>query len=119
VSPGEPFELGFGVDGAVRVRRTVVEERDTTLITGTKKLKRTITIYVSNLSGQPKPTLVTERVPVSEIEDVEIVMVDIRGWRHEAKDGLLRWPLSLGPRATETLRLVYEIRNSGKVELPF
>ena len=33
--------------------------------------------------------LVTERVPVSEIEDVEMTVVDAGGFRYDAKDGFL------------------------------
>jgi hypothetical protein len=117
VGRGEPFELGFGADDAVRVRRSVVEERDTVPLTGTQKVRRVVTLYLSNLSGDPKHVAVTERVPVSEIDDVEIVLLDAKGWRYDEADGFLRWPLDLGPRATERLTFAYEIRAAAKVDL--
>jgi uncharacterized protein (TIGR02231 family) len=119
VAPGEPFEIGFGSDDAVRVRRTVIESRDTTTLTGTQKLKRTVTVYLSNLSRERSVVQLTERVPVSEVEAVEIVLLEREGWQLEARDGFLRREVSLEPNATTELRLVYEIRASSKVVMPF
>jgi hypothetical protein len=75
-------------------------------------------VYLSNLSGETKRALVTERVPVSEIDDVEIALIDVTGWQID-KDGFARAEVSLGPRATQTLKLIYEIKASSKVVMPF
>ena len=117
VGAGEPFELGFGSDDGVRVRRAQDEERDTAIL-GAQRLRRTVRVYLSNLSGETKRALVTERVPVSEIDDVEIALIDVTGWQID-KDGFARAEVSLGPRATQTLKLIYEIKASSKVVMPF
>jgi len=119
VGTGEPFELGFGTDDGVRARRDVAEKRETAMLTGTQKIRRTVSVYLSNLSGDTRPVLVTERVPVSEIEDVEVTLVETPGWKHDAKDGYLRAEVELAPRATRTLTFTYEIRAGAKVRLPF
>jgi hypothetical protein len=99
------------------VRRAHDEERDTAIL-GAQRLRRTVRVYLSNLSGETKRALVTERVPVSEIDDVEIAIIDATGWQLD-KDGFARTEVSLGPRATQTLKLVYEIKASSKVVMPF
>jgi hypothetical protein len=119
VGKGEPFEIGFGADDGVRVRRTRDEERDTTTLLGTQKLKRTVKIYLVNLSAEVKHVLCTERVPVSEIEDVEVTLLDAGGWRFTRGDGFAEVAVELAPRATKTLTLVYEIKASSKVVMPF
>jgi uncharacterized protein (TIGR02231 family) len=119
VAPGEPFEIGFGVDGAVRVRRTTHETRDTTVLTSSQKVRRQVNVFLSNLSRDRRTVQVTERVPVSEIETVEIVLVDREGWQFDAKDGFARRDVTLEPNGTSTVKLVYEIRASSRVVLPF
>ena len=119
VGKGEPFELGLGVDDGVRVRRDLREERDVTAVIGTQKIKRHVQVFLSNLSHEPKRVLVSERIPVSEIEDLTITLTDAGGFTLEAKDGFLRREVDLGPHETLELGLGYDIRAAAKVVLPF
>jgi hypothetical protein len=119
VGTGEPFELGFGVDDGLRARRTVREERDTTSIIGTQRVRRTVTVHVSNLSDQARTALLTERIPVSEISDVTIALTEHTGWSLDGPAGLLRQTVDLAPGGVRSVSLAYEIRASAKVVLPF
>jgi len=118
VGKGEPFELGFGPDDAIRVRRTEDEERDTTTLTGAQRIKRKVTLYLSNLSGEARRALITERIPVSEIEDVEIALLDAGPFAHAGKDGFLKVGVDIGPQATKTISYSYELRAGARVALP-
>ncbi|MFN7972500.1 MAG: DUF4139 domain-containing protein [Acidobacteriota bacterium] len=118
VAAGEPFEIGLGSDDAVRVRRTVEEERSTAPVMGTQKLQRRVALFLSNLSGERREVQVIERVPCSEIEDVEVVPPQ-GPWSFDAKDGFARQTVALPPRGTETLRLSYEVRAKAAVQMPF
>ncbi len=118
VGKGEPFELGFGPDDAIRVRRAEEEERDTTAITGAQRIKRKVTLYLSNLSGSARRALLTERIPVSEIEDVEIALLAAGPFTHEAMDGCLKAVVDLGPQATRTITYSFELRAGSRVSLP-
>ncbi len=118
VAPGEPFELGFGVDDGLRVRRRIDEERDTTAIIGTQKIKRTLQLYVSNLSGEARQLKVIERIPVSEIGDVTIAVLD-KGGAQIDDDGYARFAVDIAANATRTLTLIYKIEAAAKVRLPF
>lgn len=119
VGAGEPFELGFGADDGVRVRREQTEERETAMLTGAQKIKRAVTVYLSNLSGDARRVLVTERLPVSEIADVQVVPGDVHEWKSDPKDGFLKAEIELAPRATRTIKFAYEVRAGAKVRLPF
>jgi uncharacterized protein (TIGR02231 family) len=119
VGKGDTFEVGLGPDDGVRVRREQTEERETVSVIGTQKIRRKVSVYLSNLGSDPRRVLVTERVPVSEIEEVEITVLDAGGFRHDPKDGFLRREIDLGPQATAVLELAYEIRAASKVVLPF
>lgn len=119
VGTGEPFEIGFGPDDGVRARRHVEEQRDTTAIIGTQKIKRKVDVFLSNLSGEPRSLQVTERVPVSEIEDVEITITDPGDFGPRDPDGFLVARLSLSPQETRRLSFAYEIRAGSNVVLSF
>ncbi|WP_437677336.1 DUF4139 domain-containing protein [Sorangium sp. So ce131] len=119
VGAGEPFELGFGVDDAVRVRRNVDEEHDTSAITGSRRIRRKVKLSLSNLSSDTKRVLVTERIPVSEVAEVEIALGEAPGWTLDEKDGFLRGQVELPPKAVKTMSFSYDIRASASVVLPF
>ncbi|WP_437725099.1 DUF4139 domain-containing protein [Sorangium sp. So ce861] len=119
VGAGEPFELGFGVDDAVRVRRTVDEEQDTSAITGSRKIRRRVKLSLSNLSSDVKRVLVTERIPVSEVADVEIALGEAPGWALDEEDGFLRGRVELPPKGLKTMSFSYELRAAASVVLPF
>lgn len=57
---------------------------------------------------------------MSEIDDVEITLTTAGGFRSvgEGKDGFLHREVDLGPNATQTLEIAYELRASAKVVLP-
>lgn len=127
VGRGEPFALGFGVDDGLRLRRTIDETRDQTAVIGTQKVQRTVKLFLSNLSGAPRRLQVTERIPVSEIEEVRVNLtnpgggrlVGVNGDPAGAADGFLRFDVDLPAGATRELSYVYRIEAAAKVVLPF
>jgi uncharacterized protein (TIGR02231 family) len=118
VGRGEPFEVGFGTDDGVRVRRQVQESREVTPVVGTQKLTRTVKLFVSNLSSTPRQLSLTERLPVSELREVEVTLLSSTGLHFDPKDGFAKFPLELPPRATRELQLVYRIEAPARVVLP-
>jgi uncharacterized protein (TIGR02231 family) len=118
VGAGEPFEVGLGPDDGVRVRRVATEEREVTAMTGTQKRKHTVAVHLANLAGAARRVVVVERVPVSEIEDVEVAVIDAGHFRADGPDGLWRAEVDLLPGATETIELVWRLEAASKVVLP-
>ncbi len=119
VAQGEPFELGFGPDDAVRVRRRVDESRETVPVLGTQKVRRVVRVFVSNLSGESRTVRIVERVPVSEIADVEVHLAAHEGWKPKPADGMLERDVTLAAREGKELSFEYELRAGSKVDLPF
>lgn len=116
VGEGEPFELGFGADDGVRVRRRVDEKRETGM-TGTLKLTRTVHLYLSNLGGASRRVTVVERVPVSELEEVTVKVVQGGGAILDEKDGFARFEIDLAGGATQELTLGYRVEAKSNVRL--
>ena len=117
VGAGEPFELGFGVDDGLRVRRQQHEVREVTPVIGTQKITRTVELFVSNLGAEGRTLVLQERIPVSEIEDVKVHIVEWPGRPPDAQ-GFARHELTLAAGATRKLSLVYRIEASSRVQLP-
>lgn len=116
VAPGDLFELGFGADEAVRVRRERADESDSSWTGGQTRIRK-VTLWLSNLSTDVKRVLVQERAPVSELEEVK-VSVEAPGWELDARDGFLTRVVELPPRGTETLSYGYTLKAGKKVRLP-
>ena len=94
------------------------EERDTQALTGAQRVKRKVSLFLSNLSGSPRSVLVNERVPVSEIDEVEIQVLDAGSFKLDAKDGFMRTTVEVAARATKMMSFSYEVRAGSKVVLP-
>ncbi len=117
VGAGEPFEIGFGPDDGVRVRRQESEKRDTVPIIGTQRVTRTITSFVSNTSGTHRDIVLIERYPVSELGEVSVEVTKHVGGVIDAREGLVRYKMSLEPRSTHEVELVYRVEAAAKVSL--
>jgi uncharacterized protein (TIGR02231 family) len=117
VAPGEPFALGFGLDDSLRLRRTEESKQEQVPIVGTQKIERTVRLYLSNLSDTRREVTVTERIPVSEIGEVQIELTHAEGFKHQADDGFLIAELTVAPRETRELHITHEIRAKSNVQI--
>jgi len=115
---GEKVKLSFGSEDAVRVVRVVSDEVEVSRLTGRRVTQRTVRLFVSNAGGEPVKLAVEERLPVSEIAQVEVKpRMDKANPTPQgpSADGILRYELDLSGRERRELRFVYEINASSKV----
>jgi uncharacterized protein (TIGR02231 family) len=118
VGRGEPFEIGLGSDDGVRVRRKIEEQRETATLSGAQRIFRTVRLYVSNLSGTSRRVLLIERVPISEIADVEVTLTQTSGMKYDPRDGFASFEVELAPRATREVQFSYRMEAAARVLLP-
>ena len=106
VAPGERFELGWGPDRALRVRREVelLEETRRTLSSWTRKPRR-VTIKLSNVGARPATIEVKERIATSEIEKVEVEHDHASRSATPDSDGFVTWTVPLRGFGREELQL--------------
>jgi len=115
---GEAVKLSFGSEDAVRVVRDVREEVDVSKLTGRRTTQRTVRLFVSNAGGEPVKLSVEERIPVSEIAQVEVKLLADKASptpKGPSADGILRYELDLSGRDQRELSFVYEVSASSKV----
>ncbi len=118
-APGERFDLGFGPDPAIRVRRQSdrVEEEPSVLSRHTRT-RHTVTVQLSNIGTEPRTFTVRERLPVSEIEQVRVKLDDkatTPAARPDA-DGFVDWRVTLPGGGHQTLKLSYAIARRKDVQ---
>lgn len=117
VAAGDGFSLGFGPDDTLSVRRHFSDKRDTTMM-GTQKIEREVRLYLSNTSAQPQRFKVYERVPVSELSEITIEVIQDGGGRVES-DGHLNFEISLGALEQKELTYTWRLEAKSSVRLPF
>lgn len=117
VAAGERWALAWGPEPDLRVSRELQEVVEPAGITGRQTTRRTVVVRLSNLGPTPRQVEVTERIPVSEVEEVT-VEVDRRASSPQAepdRDGFLRWPVALAPHGTAEVRLAWTITRTRAV----
>lgn len=118
VAAGESFALGWGPDPLVRMqRKTDKGKEDTQFMSGWVKVDHTVEVQLSNLGVEPRTLEVVERIPVSEVKQVEIAL-DGKQTTDGVKadeNGFVRWKVELGPRERKTLKLVYQLKRRKEV----
>jgi uncharacterized protein (TIGR02231 family) len=73
VAAGERFHLGFGPDADIRVHRTESRDRDDAGLLGGWNVQTVrVAVRLSNLGDRSREVEVTERIPISEVEQVEV-----------------------------------------------
>ncbi len=102
--------IGFGPIHGLTLERTVPNrtEGEEGVLTSSNRKEETAVITVKNLTGESWPVRLTDRVPYSEQDDLEVTwsaepMPTSRD--PEGKRGLLVWEFDIAPGATETIRL--------------
>jgi len=113
VAPGAPFELGFGPQDDLRAYRQDRKfEEKIDPLDKWRSVDTLVKIYVSNLTDQPRAITVTERIPVSEVDEVKIEVLDesTKGSPTIDNKGFCTWVISLSAQARTTLQLRWRLR---------
>ncbi len=127
VAAGENFHIGFGPDSDVRIHREETRERDEGLLGGQTHTIR-VAVRLSNLGGEKRMIDLTERIPISEVEQVQIeaaapeafLLDDEPGGEQitqvtaRAIDdrGMVTWAVELPPFGRRAVTLQYKIKSN-------
>ncbi len=118
VAPGESFHLGWGSEDELQVLRRVDRSEAEEVSFGRRTRARTWSrVFLSNTGATPRTIALGERIPVSELEEVKVRLVEketTAGYRLD-ENGHLRWELTLPPGASRELCVAYDLDSSKKV----
>jgi uncharacterized protein (TIGR02231 family) len=115
---GERVKLGFGSEDALRISRQVETKLDTNRLTGRKVRTHFVKLFLSNTGSRPEQIAIEERMPVSEVEAVEVELLREKAKPAPAKvsqDGILRFELPAPARSQQELAFAYTVASSSKV----
>lgn len=128
VAPGESFDVFLGVADQIKLSRTVDPKRSELYRSGTRtKMKVSILLTVENLSDKPANAQLTDRIPVSEVDEIRVSSVKSTPDVKADNKGLLRWAVALGPKQIKQHRIEYTLdypadlpqrTNKGKPDAP-
>ncbi len=120
IARGRTFTLGFGVDGQVKARRTLVDRRED-VQGGNRRLSVTSDIIIDNFKQEAVKLRLRERMPfmedttnlrVSVGEMSQALSTNADYLRYEKPKGILRWDLEAAPGSLEkstSLRYTYSL----------
>ncbi|HEY9874985.1 MAG TPA: mucoidy inhibitor MuiA family protein [Candidatus Obscuribacterales bacterium] len=119
LAPGEKFALGWGPDGAMRVQRTTTEETEQDHLTKWNILTTTTKLFLSNIGAESRAIKTTERVPVSELEQVKVEVIADKTTDSVQPDenGFCAWNFILEPYSQLQASLVYKISAAPEVQM--
>jgi uncharacterized protein (TIGR02231 family) len=117
-APGETVKLSFGSEDGLSVVRKLEEKVEEARLTGRRTTTKTVRLHVSNARPQPAKLVIEERVPVSEVKEVEVqVLTKACSPAPSAvtKDGIARIELGLPANGTTTAVFAWELSAAAKV----
>lgn len=134
VGPNEKFYVGFGPESELRVHRTETKDRDDAgLLGGWNTTTTRVAVRVSNLGASPRTILVTERIPISEVEQVNVQLGAPDAYLlatdnpEEAREttqitaralddrGMVTWSVELPPHGRRAVTLEYKVKSQKHV----
>jgi hypothetical protein len=130
VAANEKLALGFGPQADVRVHRSETRDRDDAGLLGAWNVQTIrVAVRLSNLGAEPRQVTVSERVPISEVDQVEIQTSPADAYLLDAGDhaggedtaqvmaraiddrGLVSWSVELPPLGRRAVTLEYRIKS--------
>lgn len=115
---GERLKLGFGSEDTLRIARLVDSKEDTQRLTGRRTRTHLIKLFLSNTGPRPEKVVLEERMPVSEVEAVEVKLLAEQTRPAPTKvseEGIVRFELAAPPRSQQELAFTYSVSSSSKV----
>jgi uncharacterized protein (TIGR02231 family) len=119
IAPQEKFALGWGTDANMRVQRTQKQKREQNHLTQWNTITNTVNIFLSNIGEEARNIAMTERIPVSELEQVKIEVVQaetsdslkerLRQQIQPDLNGFCHWNLQIPAYSQGKVILVYKI----------
>ena len=113
VAAGAPFHLSFGLEERLHVKRLVVDElkKETGLFSKGKRFTFHYAFEVQSLLPEAATIEIADRVPVSEMDDVQVALDETTtpGFELQKDDGIVRWKAQLAPAEKKRLELAFHI----------
>lgn len=110
VAPGENFSLFLGVADQLKLSRTLDQKRSSLTWSGKRKrMTASFVVNVENLSAKPVAFQLSDRVPVSETDEIRVYSVKLQPDLKPDVKGLFKWEVKLNPKEKKEFRIEYTL----------
>lgn len=110
VAPGETFSTFLGVHDRIKLERMIDRKRSSIEKKGkTTRLTVSFLVTAENLSDEAAELELGDRVPVSQIEDIEVDDIKLPEGAKRERDGIVRWTAPLPAKKKTTWRIEYKL----------
>ncbi len=118
VSSGEDFDVLFAIADRIKLEKTM-DRRHSQLDRGRRstRMKVAFDIVVENLSAEPVNLELTDRIPVSDNDAIDVESVDIEPGVRPDKKGLVKWWVTLKANEKKIHRIEYAIEYPNDIHL--
>lgn len=112
--PGSGVTLGFGTNRNLLVERSLHHFREKAgALSSDNEFHTQIDLQIQNKSNSSKELKLVERVPVSDVEEIKVEILDdsTKGYSEEIEgSGIIHWTFRLAPGEKRSIRLHYKVR---------
>jgi uncharacterized protein (TIGR02231 family) len=113
VAQGARFQLAFGLEENVKVKRLVLAElsKDTGFISKGRRFKFAYAFELTSTLGRAATVEVSDHVPVSELDDVQVSLGEktTPGFAFDKEGGIVTWQAKLTPGEKQRLELHFAV----------
>ncbi len=120
VAPNETFELSFGIDEDIKVRRILLLDDLVKDKVGFNQHRLFgYNIELTSFKEKEETVVVKENIPVSEIKEVKVKIGEktTKGYEHDEKEGILVWKSIVNKGEKKNISIYYEIEASKSFNL--
>jgi uncharacterized protein (TIGR02231 family) len=107
----DTLDLSFGIDNNISIKREKVKEFSSTQFIGSNRKETTgWKITVRNNKSYPVKCTITDQVPVSANDDIQVETEELSGGVLKEESGEVKWKLELKPGESKELVLRYWVK---------
>ena len=124
VTPGEELLLSFGTDDRFKIERTLISRELDHPGAGRRNARYSVhyRITVTNFGDATEHVLVTDQIPVSETDRVEVKLLETTPPKPSSPDdppGVLRWALDIAPKKSAVIDLRFSVTGPADAETEY
>jgi uncharacterized protein (TIGR02231 family) len=112
VAPGESFDMSFGIDEDVKIRRIcVLDDLKKDKVGFNQHRYFGYDIELKSFKDKSELVSIKENIPVSELKEVKVRLKDktTKGYELDEKEGIVEWKVNINKGEKKHFLLYYEI----------
>ncbi len=113
VAPGQEFNLNLGVDEGLKLERELVERKvDKRWMNDKRLITFGYRLVITNLQNQQATLKLTEQIPVSRTEQIQVKLTRTNPQIPSGEMGILEWSVILPPNAKQEIFYQFTVEHS-------